>query len=104
MLSPEDRAILRFGQTPNIIVTSDTVTRYDSADLQHCGHCQVWRGTHHVALAPSLDSSGYRVVGVCRFCADYLVNSGHAVDRRPADADVVSPEMQRFLRAMGKEA
>lgn len=104
MLTPAERAIVQCGRLPTIIVTEDTVTRYDSVDLQDCSHCQVWRGAHHVAIAPSLDTSGYRVVGLCRHCAAYLVNSGNAVDRRPAEDNAVPPAYRRFLRAMGQEA
>jgi hypothetical protein len=82
MLDVADRDILRYGQVPNVIVGPDTATM--SGAIHDCGACGAYGRAHWIAYAPSLDSSGYRIVGMCRACASVYVADGRAVDRRPA--------------------
>ena len=80
MLRIEDRDILRYGQLPNVIIGPDTA----SGAIQDCSACSAYSRAHWLAYAPSLNSSGYRVVGMCSPCASAYVNDGRAVDRRTA--------------------
>jgi hypothetical protein len=66
---------------PNVIVGPDTATV--SGAIHDCAACGAYRGAHWLAYAPSLGSSGYRVVGMCKACANAYVADGRAVDRRP---------------------
>ena len=78
MISAEDRAILRYGQTPNVIVTGDSA----GGALQDCAACGAYSRARWTAYAPSMNRDGYRVVGICSHCASEYIRDGRAIDRR----------------------
>lgn len=77
MLSTEDREILRFGQTPNVIIAADSA----GGALQDCAACGAYGRARWTAYAPSI-ASDYRVVGICSHCASQYIRDGRAIDRR----------------------